>query len=71
MILAEITNFMSVQLLALRPSLNKWSDVIKHFSIIWSWLIPNHMRAYSYYSQSYFIPSILEIQPFLRYMVRL
>ncbi len=29
MILAEITNFMSMQLLALRPSLNKWSDVIK------------------------------------------
>lgn len=28
MILAEITNFMSVQLLALRPSLNKWNDVI-------------------------------------------
>lgn len=29
MILAEITNFMCAQLLALRPSLNKWSDVIK------------------------------------------
>lgn len=29
MILAEITNFMSVQLSDLRPSLNKWSDVIK------------------------------------------
>lgn len=31
MILAEITNFMCVQLSALRHSLNKWSDVIKHF----------------------------------------
>ena len=31
MILAEITNFMCGQLLALRPSLNKWSDAIKHF----------------------------------------
>lgn len=29
MILAEITNFMSMQLSALRPSFNKWSDVIK------------------------------------------
>lgn len=29
MILAEITNFMGVQLSALRPSLNKWSDAIK------------------------------------------
>lgn len=29
MILAEITNFMGAQLSALRPSLNKWSDVIK------------------------------------------
>lgn len=29
MILAEITNFMGVQLSALRPSFNKWSDVIK------------------------------------------
>lgn len=29
MILAEITNFMCAQLLALRLSLNKWSDVIK------------------------------------------
>lgn len=29
MILAEITNFMSVQLSALRHSFNKWSDVIK------------------------------------------
>lgn len=29
MILAEITNFMSMQLLSLRPSLNKWSDAIK------------------------------------------
>lgn len=29
MILAEITNFMCVQLLALRLSLDKWSDVIK------------------------------------------
>lgn len=28
MILAEITNFMSVQLSALRLSLNKWSDAI-------------------------------------------
>ena len=31
MILAEITNFMCGQLLALCPSLNKWSDAIKHF----------------------------------------
>lgn len=31
MILAEITNFMSVQLSALRPSFNKWSDAIKYF----------------------------------------
>ena len=29
MILAEITNYMSVQLSALRPSFNKWSDAIK------------------------------------------
>lgn len=29
MILAEITNFIGVQLSALRHSLNKWSDVIK------------------------------------------
>ena len=29
MILAEITNFIGVQLSALRPSLNKWSDAIK------------------------------------------
>lgn len=29
MILAEITNFMCAQLSALRPSLNKWNDVIK------------------------------------------
>lgn len=29
MILAEITNFIGVQLLALRHSFNKWSDAIK------------------------------------------
>lgn len=29
MILAEITNFMGVQLSALRLSLDKWNDVIK------------------------------------------
>lgn len=29
MILAEITNFIGVQLSALRLSLNKWSDAIK------------------------------------------
>ena len=29
MILAEITNFIGVQLSALRPSLDKWSDAIK------------------------------------------
>lgn len=38
MILAEITNFMCAQLLALRLSLNKWSDVIKYF-VAWFKLI--------------------------------
>lgn len=34
MILAEITNFMSVQLSALRPSLNKWSDAINLYCLV-------------------------------------